>query len=379
MDRVPVIAFVSDAILPYHHGGKELRIHEMTHRIATSAEVHVYTMKWWDGPRVRREGGITYHAVSRRFPLYVKDRRSLSQAALFACACLRLLTSRFDVLEADHIPYAQLFVLRLVTRVRGKRLVATWHEVWGRKYWCEYLGRMGVLAWWAEWLAVRMPDRIIAVSPETAERLRGIAGPRTAITVAPNGVDLEAIAAVPADPIGTDLVVVGRLLSHKRIDLLLEAIALLHVQGSPVTCRVIGDGPERASLHERAQALGVAAAVEFRHDVVEEKEVYALVKSARVFAFPSSREGFGLAVLEALACGLPVVTTSAPDNMARHLVTRSRRGAICEPTAVAFATALKDALARFPAAFDGDKEPEAWLTEYNADAMAARVREALLS
>jgi len=379
MDRVPVIAFVSDAILPYHHGGKELRIHQMTHRIAASAEVHVYTMKWWDGPRVRCEGGITFHALSRLIPLYSRDRRSLRQAALFACACSRLLTDRFDVLEADHIPYAQLFVLGLITRVRGKRLVATWHEVWGKKYWHEYLGRVGALAWWAEWLAVRMPDRIIAVSPETAERLRGVTRTKVPITVAPNGVDLEAIAAVPPDPVGTDLVVVGRLLGHKRIDLLLEALALLDAQGSPVTCRVIGDGPERVALQERAQALGIAGSVEFRHDVAEEKEVYALLKSARVFAFPSAREGFGLAVLEALACALPVVTTSAPDNMARHLVARSRRGTVCEPTAATFAAALKDALARFPAASDGGKEPEAWLTEYSAEAMAARVREALLS
>ena len=379
MIRRPVIAFVSDAILPYHHGGKEVRIRQMTQRIADSADVHVYTMKWWDGPSVRREGGITYHAVSRRFPLYVKGRRSLRQAVLFALACLKLFTCRFDVLEADHIPYAQLFVLRLVTRVRGKRLVATWHEVWGREYWREYIGPVGLLAWWAEWLAARMPDRIIAVSPETAERLRAITGSKVWITVAPNGVDLEAISAVPQESVGTDLVVVGRLLSHKRIDLLLEAIALLHAHGSPVTCRVVGDGPERTALQERAQALGVAGAVDFRHDVAEEKEVYELVKSARVCAFPSAREGFGLAVLEALACGLAVVTTSAPDNMARHLVVRSQRGTVCEPTVTAFAEALKGALDRFPATPNGGREAEAWLSEYSASAMAERVREALLS
>jgi hypothetical protein len=55
MDRRPVIAFVSDAILPYHHGGKELRIRQMTQRIAVSAEVHIYTMKapWPTGCRRR--------------------------------------------------------------------------------------------------------------------------------------------------------------------------------------------------------------------------------------------------------------------------------------------------------------------------------------
>ena len=59
--------------------------------------------------------------------------------------------------------------------------------------------------------------------------------------------------------------------------------------------------------------------MEFRPDVGEQKEVYALIKSARLFVSLSVREGFGMAVLEALACGLTVLTTSAPDNHARHL------------------------------------------------------------
>ena len=69
--------------------------------------------------------------------------------------------------------------------------------------------------------------------------------------------------------------------------------------------------------------------MDFRHDVGEQKEVYALLKASRVAVFPSAREGFGIAVLEALACGVPVVTTSAPANLARHLVTRASQGTVC--------------------------------------------------
>ena len=70
--------------------------------------------------------------------LYVKNRRSIGQAVRFAVACFRLLGSRFDVLEADHIPYFQVLVLRVVTTLRRKRLVVTWHEVWGKSYWRQY-------------------------------------------------------------------------------------------------------------------------------------------------------------------------------------------------------------------------------------------------
>ena len=170
--RRPVVAMVSDAIYPYHRGGKEIRYHELARRLTEHADVHVYTMHWWSGPRQRTEDGVTFHAISGMHSLYVKDRRSIGQAVRFAVACFRLLGSRFDVLEADHIPYFQVLVLRVVTTLRRKRLVVTWHEVWGKSYWRQYLGRAGMAAWLIEWLAMRMPDHIIAASPQTADRVR---------------------------------------------------------------------------------------------------------------------------------------------------------------------------------------------------------------
>lgn len=366
-----VVAIVSDAIHPYHRGGKELRYYELIQRLAARGDVHVYTMHWWDGPRVRREDGVTFHAISRLVPLYVKDRRSLRQAAAFGLACLRMLRYDFDVLEADHIPFVQVLVLRLITTVKRKRFVVTWHEVWGRSYWRQYLGRLGFAAWLIESLAMRLPDHIIAASPQTAQRLRASLGERIPISVAPNGIDLAAVANAHPDSAPADIAVVGRLMPHKRVDMLLEAVARLRADGLPVTCRVIGDGPERTALHQKANELGIADAVEFRHDVSEQKDVYGLLKAARVCVFPSAREGFGIAVLEALACGMPVITTSAPDNLARHLVQRSARGTVCEPSAAALAAAVKTVLAG-----PGPGDPEPWLREYSWDAMADRVAEA---
>jgi len=367
-----VVALVSDSILPYHRGGKELRYHEIGRRLARRADVDLYTMRWWDGPPRRVEDGVTLHAICPRMPLYDGDRRSTRQAVVFALACLRLLTRRFDVIEADHMPYLQLFTLRLVATLRRRRLVVTWHEVWGAEYWRRYLGRRGRLAWWIERTSMRLPDEIVAASEETGRRLRAHLGPRARVTVAPNGVDLDAArSAVPA-PAPTTLVTVGRLLPHKRIDLLLEAVALLRADGSDVTCRVIGDGPARDALRGRAAALGLGDAVEFRHDVQGQDKLYSLVKAARVFAFPSEREGFGIAALEALACGLPVVTTSAPDNLAAALVRDAGRGAVCAPTAEAFARAVREVLDAPPAAADAD-----WLLGHSWDAVSDRVAEVL--
>ena len=138
--------------------------------------------------------------------------RASAAGIVFALACLRLLTRRFDVIEADHMPYLQLFTLRLVATLRRRRLVVTWHEVWGPEYWRGYLGRRGRLAWWVERTAMRLPDEIVAASEETGRRLRAHLGDRTPVTVAPNGIDVAAAEAAPAAPSPTTLVTVGRLL-----------------------------------------------------------------------------------------------------------------------------------------------------------------------
>src|SRR4051812_42239408 len=265
--RRPTVALVTDAIFPYHRGGKEVRYHELAHRLADHADVHVYTMNWWRGGRVRREREVTFHAISPLMPLYVGERRSVAQAIVFALACLRLAFRRFDVIEADHMPYMQLFPLRLVASLRRKRLVATWHEFWGPSYWREYLGAAGRLGWWFERAAMRLPDEIIAASQETADRLRAHLGEHTPVTVAPNGVDLNAIARVEPAADSADVVLVGRLLKHKRVDLLLDAVALLRAGGLAVSCRIIGDGPELGALQRQVCDLGIDQAVDFRDDV----------------------------------------------------------------------------------------------------------------
>ena len=177
--RRPVIALVVDAVHPWSRGGREIRYHELTRRLADRAEYHVYTMHWWDGPRVRQVGDVTFHAISPLFPMYHRGRRSLRQSLFFPACCLRLLWRRFDILESDHIPHLQVLVLCLVAAIRRKPFIVTWHEVWGRSGWQDYLGRwLGPLAWLIEWVAMRLPDRILAASDQTEEALRAIIGPR---------------------------------------------------------------------------------------------------------------------------------------------------------------------------------------------------------
>ena len=79
--------------------------------------------------------------------------------------------------------------------------------------------------------------------------------------------------------------------------------------------------------------------MEFCGFLEDYNDALALMKSSRIFATPSTREGFGMAALEANACGLPVVTVKHRMNAVMDLVTKET-GAVCQPTEQALAEAI---------------------------------------
>ena len=120
-----------------------------------------------------------------------------------------------------------------------------------------------------------------------------------------------AVESGPADRIGPPTILcVARLMSGKGVLELVRALPLIRRQ---IPCRLVlaGDGPERARIQALATELNVAEWVDLR-GYVEREELASLYRSADVFALPTSLpEGFPVSILEAMAAGLPVVTTPA--------------------------------------------------------------------
>jgi glycosyltransferase involved in cell wall biosynthesis len=107
------------------------------------------------------------------------------------------------------------------------------------------------------------------------------------------------------------LVCIARLSEQKRIDILLQAIAQLLSEGMPCKCVIVGDGPLRGELAERAVALGLTGHVFFEGF---QEDTLQYLQAGTAFVLTSDKEGLPLALLEAMACGLPCVVTGVGGN-----------------------------------------------------------------
>jgi glycosyltransferase involved in cell wall biosynthesis len=289
-------------------------------------------MKWWEGKnKTYQHGGVTYHAISRLYALYTKqNRRSFKEGILFGLACLKLVTQKYDILEVDHMPYFPLFSAKLVSLIKRKPLYATWHEVVGLAAWRKYIGFVpGTVAYMLERFSVMMPNHIIAVSVHTADLLRTSLHYRGQLSLVVNGIDCQKISKVPAAAKQSDVMYAGRLIKHKNVDVLIESIAIARESYPTITCLIVGDGPERRNLTALVKELKLEQHVTFTGQIPESHQVYSLMKASKIFVSPSTREGFGLTILEAYACGLSVVTVKHPDNAGQYLV-QPGAGVVCQ-------------------------------------------------
>jgi glycosyltransferase involved in cell wall biosynthesis len=342
------VALVYDAIYPFVKGGGERRFYELGRHLAERGyDVHLYGMKLWDGPKVIKYEGMTLHGISKKRDFYdANGKRHTRQALFFGLACFKLLFEDFDVLDCCGFPYFSLFPARLAATLKRKPLFATWHEVWGLKYWQGYIGKpLGYVGFLVEWLAARLPHRIIANSELTAERLRTELHAKTPVAIVPNGIDVQSIFELEPATDASDIVYVGRLMTNKNLQLLIEALAVLKSRGRNLRCTVIGDGPERNRWKRLAKKLGVEKQIAWLGIVEKSDDVYRHMKASRVFVLPSDREGFGIVALEANACGIPVLTLDHPENATRDLIRPGKNGNLFERSAEGLAEDITKTIA----------------------------------
>jgi glycosyltransferase involved in cell wall biosynthesis len=213
---------------------------------------------------------------------------------------------------------------------------------------------------WRERVLVEFVTRVIAVSRTHARYLASVTGLAPArITVIENGIDLARWPVVTGATrrqarddlgIGADekvVAMIAALRPEKAHEVLFDAIAGLAARGTRVRVLLAGDGPRRDALRKRAEALGITEQVDFRGLV---RDVAHLLHASDVVVLPSYDvvETLPLSLLEAMACGIPVIASrvgSVPE-----VVTNGDTGILVEPGSSAELAAAIGATLEDPAA-----------------------------
>jgi glycosyltransferase involved in cell wall biosynthesis len=180
-----------------------------------------------------------------------------------------------------------------------------------------------------------------AVSTSTRQELRSRLKVRVPIFIVPNGTTVGPTPAVArsADP---TIVIVNRLVAHKRIDMLLRQLVSIVGQIPRLRIHIVGDGPELPRLRYLASTLGLGKLVTF-HGRQPDHVRDALLEQAWLTASVSAAEGWGCSIIEAAARGVPCVGMDVPGI--RDSVVHQRTGWLVHAESD-LATCIVDALRR---------------------------------
>ena len=261
----------------------------------------------------------------------------------------RLRALDLDVFHAHH-PFLLGASARRLARTAGRPFVFTYHTLYDRYAHYVPLPRRMVARRAIRWSTgfADTADLVLAPSDFVARRLR-TQGVRKPIEVLPTGIDLDRFrpgdraAARRALGLAADdrvLLYVGRLDREKNLGFLLDAVT--RVQAPRVRLLLVGRGTQAAAIARAAAARGIGSRVELRGGSPPDG-LPAYYRAADAFVFASTTETQGLAVLEAMACGLPVVAIRASG--VEEVVAEGVSGLLVPEDADAFAAAVTEVLA----------------------------------
>ena len=327
------IAFIYDAVYPFITGGAEKRVYELARRLVKRGhEVHWYGVGWWwpeSGKKDIEMEGIHLHGVCKPMDLYNGERRSVGEAVYFAVLLLpKLGRAKFDVIDCQGFPFFSCFTAKISSSLGRSPLIITLHEVWNN-YWYEYLGKAGFFGKLVEKIMVNLTDKIITVSKKTKTDLMAVKSSEKSVVI-PNGIDFNYINKINPSDEKSDIIFAGRLIKEKNVDILIKTIAIVKERIPDIKCFIIGDGPERAKLERLVQELDIQNNVSFKGFMKNYNDLISYMKASKVFVLPSTREGFGIVVIEANACGLPVVVVNHKMNAASDLIINNKNGIISD-------------------------------------------------
>ena len=291
-------------------GGAEIHVFELFSRLAAwGHSVRLVCSGWTGGPAREVVDGIDVTRVSTRYGFALAGRGAVRRA---------LAEETPDIVVED-INKVPLFTAGLTDRP----FCAIVPHLFGGTAFNEAPWPMAAAVWLAERPLARAYRRagFHAISESTRDDLVARGVRRECIRVIHPGVDATRYAPDPsvrrADP--PAFLYIGRLRRYKGVDLAIRAFAKARAERPGLRLDIAGSGDTRPQLERLVAELGLGEAVTF-HGFVTEARKLDLLRSTTANIFPSPKEGWGITVVEAAACGTPSIASDSPglQDSVRH-------------------------------------------------------------
>lgn len=326
----------------------------------------------WIATPLRRTGPSTYELLlpKRGLPHRFFGRGAVWPAVLQHLRALRHIQAEHGTVDVLHAhTYAQAMPLPAVHRRTGIPFVVTEH----------------LTAWTGENPVRRMDsdnierarrvyaaaDRVIPVSEGLRRAIEG-RGVQAHFTVVPNPVDCQMF--FPSERVGRDsrptIINVGRHAVEKGLDILLDAAAMLDAEGVPFAMQMIGDGPAHDLLVRKCAELGLGDQVTFvgrrpRPDIAD------ALRRSDVFVLSSWAENLPVALIEAMASGLPIVATDV--GSVRELLAEGAGTLVAPGDPIALYEALRARLSAPWTVVEKRRQAEVASMHYSLRQVGARI------
>lgn len=287
-----------------HHNSERSRLHACATELGSVH--HIVFARSSDGLAYEAEGALAL------YPTNARSRIGMFVAA-YRIGARILRTETIDVITAQD-PLASGFVAWLLAKVYKKPFVVQEHgDIFSDSYWRREC--LGNRLWYplARFL-IRRADRVRVVSERVRRHVEACGVPQSRIVTlpvfSPAAIQSEVSGGVSLRnefPEASIIVLsVARFVAQKNLSLLLRAFGSLLEKEPRAQLVLVGRGPLEAALKDQAMALGITQHVAF---MPWSADVAALMRSADVYALSSNYEGWARVLPEAMAWGLPTVTT----------------------------------------------------------------------
>lgn len=281
---------------------------------------------------------------------------------IYARSVVAHLIKRYDVDVVVDVQNGVPYLSPLTHRGPVVNLVHHVHK----EQWPVLFGpRLSHVGWWLESKFAPLVYRrtpYVAVSASTRHELAGLGIDADRIEVIHNGTDAVPLDGTPRS-LHPSLMVLGRLVPQKRVEIAMRAVAELAHEHPDITLDVVGSGWSLPHLEQAARDLGIEKHVTF-HGHVSEVEKHELLARAWVHALPSLKEGWGLVVVEAGVHGTPTVAFTEAGGPTDSIV-HDQTGLLVDGGQAEFTAAVRSLIDDTARRERMSAEVATWVTQFH--------------